>query len=46
MFEGAQLPPGDLTSLLTRSKRFALGELTDSPLARMLQRKISEPPKE
>jgi len=46
MFEGAQLPPGDLTSLLTRGKRFALGEITDSPLARWMQRKISEPPKE
>jgi len=46
MFEGAQLPPGDLTSLLSRSKRFALGELTDSPFARAIQRRISEPPKE
>ena len=46
MFEGAQLPPGDLSSLLTRSKRFVLGELTDSPLARWAQRRISEPPKE
>lgn len=46
MFEGAQLPPGDLTALLTRGKRFALGELTDSPFARMVQRRISEPPKE
>jgi len=46
MFEGAQLPPGDLTSLLSRSKRFVLGELTDSPLARWAQRRMSEPPKE
>jgi hypothetical protein len=46
MFEGAQLPPGDLTSLLSRTKRFALGELTDSPFARAMQRRISEPPKE
>ena len=46
MFEGAQLPPGDLTSLLSRSKRFVLGELTDSPIARAVQRRMSEPPKE
>jgi len=46
MFEGAQLPPGDLSSLLSRSKRFALGYLTDSPFARGIQRRISEPPKE
>lgn len=46
MFEGAQLPPGDLTSLLSRTKRFALGEVLDSPLARWAQRRISEPAKE
>jgi hypothetical protein len=46
MFEGAQLPEGDLTSLLSRGQRFALGTLPVSPIARSLQRRISEVPKE
>jgi len=43
MYEGAELPSGELASLLNRSKRFALGVVTDSPAARSVQRKISEP---
>jgi hypothetical protein len=46
MFEGAQLPEGDLTSLLSKGQRFALGSLPVSPIARSLQRRISEVPKE
>jgi hypothetical protein len=46
MFEGKQLPSGELSSALTKSKRMALGALTDSPFARSMQRRISEPPKE
>lgn len=46
MFEGAQLPEGDLTSLLSKGQRFALGTLPISPIARSLQRRISEIPKE
>ena len=43
MYEGAEQPSGELASLLNRSKRFALGLATDSPAARSIQRKISEP---
>lgn len=43
MFEGAEQPSGELASILNRSKRYALGMVTDSPVARSVQRKISEP---
>lgn len=43
IFEGVEYPTGELAQLLTRGKRAALGTILDSPVARSLQRKISEP---
>lgn len=43
IFEGVEYPTGELAQILSRGKRAVLGTVLDSPIARLLQRKISEP---
>ena len=43
IFEGVEYPTGELAQILSRGKRAVLGTVLDSPIARSLQRKISEP---
>ena len=43
IFEGVEYPTGELAQILSRGKRAILGTALDSPIARALQRKISEP---